>query len=272
MARERPIIGVTGPIRGGAAAWWFTRFGVWRAGGRAVRITPGTSIDSAKLDGLIIGGGADVDPKLYGQEVLHIVAAKKRDESTAEWLAGLIVLPVAWLLRKIAASYARACPRDPARDALEIRLIHDAVRRRIPILGICRGAQLLNVHFGGSLYQDIKGFYIEDPEVRTLLPRKRIAITQETRLSGVMCSCRVNALHRHAIHQLGGGLRVAARDRNGIVQAIEHDSLPFVVGVQWHPEYLPQLASQHALFRAIVTHATRQTKAAVAPKQIVSAA
>jgi putative glutamine amidotransferase len=68
----------------------------------------------------------------------------------------------------------------------------------------------------------------------------------------------VNALHRHAIDRLGEGLCVAARDRNGIVQAIEHERLPFVVGVQWHPEYLPQLPAQRAIFDALV----KQAKAA----------
>jgi putative glutamine amidotransferase len=62
----------------------------------------------------------------------------------------------------------------------------------------------------------------------------------------------VNALHRHAISRLGNGLCVAARDRNGIVQAIEHEHLPFVVGVQWHPEYLPQLPEQRVIFSALV--------------------
>ena len=87
---------------------------------------------------------------------------------------------------------------------------------------------------------------LEDPEVRTILPRKRVTLEEGTRLRRVLggAPARVNALHRQAIHTLGDGLRVAARDRNGIVQAIEHEGLPFVVGVQWHPEYLPQLPGQ----------------------------
>jgi putative glutamine amidotransferase len=68
---------------------------------------------------------------------------------------------------------------------------------------------------------------------------------------------RVNALHRQAIHRLGHGLRPAARDRNGILQAVEHETLPFVVGVQWHPEYLPQVRGQRRLFQALVREAKR---------------
>jgi len=67
MKNSKPLIGVTGPYKGGAAAWWFTRFGVWQAGGRAVRITPASKdagVEELGLDGLVIGGGADVDPKL----------------------------------------------------------------------------------------------------------------------------------------------------------------------------------------------------------------
>jgi putative glutamine amidotransferase len=75
---------------------------------------------------------------------------------------------------------------------------------------------------------------------------------------------RVNALHRQGVDRLGNALRVAARDRNGIVQAIEHASLPFAVGVQWHPEYLPQIASQRAIFRALVREARTHLRASTA--------
>jgi putative glutamine amidotransferase len=140
-----------------------------------------------------------------------------------------------------------------------MRLIGEAVARRLPVLGICRGAQLLNVHFGGSLHCELAGFYKEDPETRTILPHKRIVVTPGTKLDSLLGDelRRVNALHRQAIDRLGGGLRVAARDRNGIVQAIEHETLPFVLGVQWHPEYLPQVPQQRALFDSLVAHAKR---------------
>jgi putative glutamine amidotransferase len=255
---DRPIIGVTGPDRGGAAAWIFTRFAVWLAGGRALRITPGQPCDIEHVDGLIIGGGADVDPQLYGQELLHLIEEKRPEQPLIEWILGLVLLPLTWLLRKLTATWASPCAaRDPLRDALEMRLIHAAVVRRLPILGICRGCQLLNVHFGGSLYQSIKGFYVEDPEVRSILPRKRITVPPDAKLTNIVGGRpqRVNALHRQAIHELGRGLRVAACDRNGIVQAIEHETLPFVLGVQWHPEYLPQVREQRALFKMLVKDA-----------------
>jgi putative glutamine amidotransferase len=263
MMRERrqPTIGVTGPDRGGAAAWIFTRFAVYRAGGCAVRITPHHPCEIDKLDGLIIGGGADVDPKLYGQELLHVGEKKSTSQPLSRWALNLILFALMWLVRKIASAHMPTHGgRDAQRDALEMRLIHGAIARGLPILGICRGAQLLNVYFGGSIYQSLKGFYVEDPEVRTILPRKRIDVPPDAKLRAIIGAHppRVNALHRQAIHQLGEGVRVAARDRNGIIQAIEHESLPMVVGVQWHPEYLPQVPQQAALFHALVRYARRR--------------
>src|SRR3954449_4775335 len=149
-----PTIGVTGPDRGGAAAWLFTRLAVALAGGRAVQITPNHPHDAIvdQLDGLIIGGGADVDPTLYGQE--HLPTAHRVSvppgHSPLLWIVNLLVAPLIWLVRKSAACCVQAST-DDARDRLEIRLLDDAVRRRIPILGICRGAQLINVCFGGGL-------------------------------------------------------------------------------------------------------------------------
>ena len=255
-----PIIGVTGPDAGGGAAWWFTRFAVWLAGGHAVRITPRRPHRIDGLDALVIGGGADVDPQLYGQSEAPPVPSKREpDEPRLLYVLEWVVSPLTWLARKLAARLAPHSGRDAARDELEMRLLDEAVGRGLPVLGICRGEQLLNVYFGGSLHRDLAGFYVEDPEVRTILPRKRVTLANGTTLRRVIrdAAPRVNALHKHAINALGKGVRVAARDRNGIVQAIEHEQLPFVVGVQWHPEYLPQLPSQRALFAALV----RQAKA-----------
>ena len=260
----KPLIGVTGPDRGGEAAWWFTRFAVWLADGRAVRITPACPRTLDHLSGLIVGGGADVDPTLYGQELLEIAKAQRREERFSDYVAGLILFPATSLARKLAARRPTHGGRDAARDALEMKLIDEAVHRRLPVLGICRGEQLLNVYFGGTLKQALKGLYVEDPEVRTILPRKHVVVEAGSRLARVLGRHprRVNALHSQAIDRLGAGLRVAARDRNGIVQAIEHETLPFVLGVQWHPEYLPQKREQRRIFESLLRVARRHAQAA----------
>lgn len=255
----RPVIAVTGPDRGGAAAWLFTRIAVFIAGGRAVHITPCCPRSLDGIHGLVIGGGADVDPNLYGQDPTPVLPeSKPPDESWGRYLIELLLFPLTWLLRKLSGkSRAKSVGRgDRARDALEMRLLDDAIRRGLPVLGICRGQQLLNVYFGGSLHQDLASFYVEDPATRTILPRKRIVPEPGTRLGQLFGDgARVNALHRQGVHALGKDVRVAARDRNGIVQAIEHETLPFVVGVQWHPEYLPQLPSQRAIFAKLIEQA-----------------
>jgi len=251
-----PIIGVTGPDCGGGAAWIFTWLAVTLAGGHAVRITPSHPRAIEHLDGLIIGGGADVDPALYGRMEPRIIPrSREREKPLGVHVLDLVLFPLTWIARKFSGWFVQS-RRDEARDQLELRLIEQAIAAGKPILGICRGQQLLNTCFGGTLHQSLSGLYIEDPEARTILPRKRIITDPQSQLARIWRRqrppVRVNALHRQGIDQLGRGIRAAARDRNGIIQAIEHQSLLFVIGVQWHPEYLPQRAEQRSLFHALV--------------------
>jgi len=253
----RPVIGVTGPVRGGESAWFFTWLALTLVGASARWITPSRPARIEDLDGLIIGGGADVDPELYGEKLADMLEpTSERQRSTVRKLMDLLLLPLTWLIRQLLARTSDV-RMDTKRDDLEWRLLDAAVGLKLPVLGICRGAQLMNVYFGGSLLQSLAGYYVETREIRSIRPRKRISVRPDTCLARILGRNEpwVNSLHRQAVDRLGRHVRIAAADRNGIVQAIEHEALPFAIGVQWHPEFLPQRPEQLAIFRALVAAA-----------------
>lgn len=253
----RPLVGVTGPDRGGFSAWLMTALALRRCGALPVRIRPGWPVDESRLEALVIGGGTDVHPTHYGESAGELPEASRRPKnSVLDWTVGL-------LLSAMRALFARRDIQqyDPARDALEKRLIRRALIFRLPILGICRGAQMMNVELGGSLYRDIGHFYTESTgNVRSVLPRKRIRVAEGTQLRQILGkdNCRVNALHNQSVRELGDGVVVAAVEPSGVIQAVEQSGHPFFIGVQWHPEYIPQSGTQQALFRALVARASRQ--------------
>ena len=220
--RERPLIGVTTSRRSGWRIFPLVALNIWLAGGRAVRFGTGYNNDLSRVSGVIIGGGDDISPDLYKGKLV---------------------------------TSARV---DPARDALEAQLVKEAFAHDIPVLGICRGAQMLNVALGGTLYQDAYGTYLSSQKVWTILPRKTICPTPGTRLAEISGAApmEVNALHSQSVWKLGDGLRIAARDPGGMVQAIERLQAPFALGVQWHPEHLFYARRQRAIFKALVTAAT----------------
>ena len=255
---KQPIIGITGPDRGGFTAWHMTALAVRRAGAKAVRVTPRRRVDQAQLDGIVIGGGTDVDPFHYGQESGSSDRQAMQHSTAVDWLVGLLL----GVVRALFATYSNQ-DYDPQRDSLEKNIISFALGKDLPVLGICRGAQLMNVALGGSLHQDIGHFYTEDTSnIRSILPRKTISISVATKLHQYLRtgSCYVNALHNQSINQLGTDIVVSAIEPSGVVQAIEKRGHPFFLGVQWHPEYMPQSEIQQGLFRGLVDCA-RQCRA-----------
>lgn len=224
-APRRPLIGITGPDGWFVPGWWFARLGVWLAGGRARRMTPSRHFDPARLDGLIIGGGDDIDPSLYHDII------DDEEEGVAEI--------------------------NPERDAFEQKMIRHALDVGLPLLGICRGAQLINVVLGGSLHRDIRDMRIKTSNKRTPFPSKQASLISRSRMSHLIgaTGAPINSLHHQAVDRLGDGLRISGRDADGIVQAIEGTGDKFLIGVQWHPEYLPQYAAQRRLFRHLVAAA-----------------
>lgn len=232
----RPLIGVSVSRRTGWRVFPLIAFNIWLAGGRSVKWNAFREFDLGAVDGVVIGGGDDVGPELYGGKL------------------GL------------------SARLDPARDCFELSLAENALEQNIPVLGICRGAQMLNVALGGSLDQDAWTTFAAARKITTILPKREICLEADTRLAklcGSQPMC-VNALHSQAVETLGRGLRVAARDTHGMIQAIERVRDPFALGVQWHPEHLFYAYRQRAIFRALVNAARaygderQQVRAAIA--------
>ncbi len=224
----KPVVAVTGPAKGLPLAFWCTAFAVWRAGGVAVRLTPRNyhEHEKDKFHAIIIGGGSDIDPGLYEGEINELA------------------------------------PIDPERDAFEIEMIEHALCTHLPIMGICRGMQLINVVLGGSLFGDIRGMRARTSNRRTPLPRKTALLVGEGHVSQIFSASRwrINSLHHQAVDRLGRDLQVVARDLDDIVQAVESRDHRYLVGVQWHPEYLPYFPAQQRLFARLL-EAARQTPA-----------
>ena len=168
-----------------------------RAGAQVVHSS--AAEDAVVCDGLLLPGGGDVDPMYYGQE------------------------------------NRGSHPPDPLRDTVELRLIREFLAAGKPILGICRGEQMLNVALGGSLHQDI-------PEHTRLEDADRlhpVRVTENSRMAALYGAGEivVNSSHHQAVDRIGDGLRAVMYSPDGYVECIEHETLP-VMGVQWHPERL----------------------------------
>ena len=171
----RPVIAITGPQRGAFGPRLLVSLAVRLYGGQPLQLRPGDAGREHRFDGVVITGGHDVNPVLY-------------------------------------AAAPEVEPRyDEARDALEVAIIDEALERHLPLLGICRGAQLLNVRLGGTLFQELKSRRRKTSNRWTVLPLKTLCIRPGTVLARVMGegTARINSLHNQAIDRSGKGLHVS---------------------------------------------------------------
>ncbi|MBC7543365.1 MAG: gamma-glutamyl-gamma-aminobutyrate hydrolase family protein [Candidatus Sericytochromatia bacterium] len=224
-----PRIGVTGVDTYGLRSWKFQRYTahVRAAGGIPVPLGRRNTVLPAGLSGLLLAGGEDVDPVLYGAEP-H-----------------------------------RTFKGNRGRDLAEFALARQALGLGMPILAICRGCQLLNVVLGGTLLQDIPSQH-PHPLPHTGGVRHAMRIHAGTRLDGLVddLQVEVNSYHHQAVAELAQGLQPSAVSPDGILEAWEADPdgmiTSYVMAVQWHPERAPfNDGISQPLFGDFVTTAAR---------------
>ncbi|HTW03114.1 MAG TPA: gamma-glutamyl-gamma-aminobutyrate hydrolase family protein [Streptosporangiaceae bacterium] len=237
------------PLIGISAYCEQARWGVWEtqamvlprryadrvsaAGGIPVLLPPVPDVEEAlgQLDGLMLSGGGDIDPARYGAQPAPETGSV-RDE----------------------------------RDSAEFALFATALERRLPVLGICRGMQIINVARGGSLHQHLPAVVGNDghAQVPGAFGSHPVRVTPGSRLAGILGRDKadVPTHHHQAVDRLGDGLTATAWTPDGTIEAFELDAVesPFVLAVQWHPEAGDDLS----LFRALVA-AARDRSPAAAP-------
>ncbi|MBW9122449.1 gamma-glutamyl-gamma-aminobutyrate hydrolase family protein [Microbacterium trichothecenolyticum] len=236
-ASRKPVIGLTTYLEQARQGVWDVRAAflpqqyfdsVTASGGVAVLLPPQPGPQSAAdavldgLDGLILTGGVDVEPSLYG-----------------------------------AQRHPLTDPARPDRDAWELALFRGAERRRTPVLAICRGLQLVNVSRGGTLHQHLpEALGTERYRVGGgVFATNEVTVDEGSRLAELVGagSLEVHSYHHQGIDRLGAGLVATARTDDGLVQAFESEGEGYVVGVQWHPE---ENREDRRLFAGLVAEAS----------------
>ncbi|WP_133131186.1 gamma-glutamyl-gamma-aminobutyrate hydrolase family protein [Legionella yabuuchiae] len=219
---NRPVIAITHSVNQSRVAIFFVKLAIWLAGGTAKCITAQKNSNFFDYDGLVLCGGVDINPELYGD-------TKKQ-----------------------------GYPYEPERDELELAHLTLAEKKNIPVFGLCRGCQLMNVFRSGTLHLDIVKAYEKAQYPSNLIGyiffRKMIYIEKESKLFVLVqkSEIKVNSLHKQSISQLGRDLVISASEKNKIVQCIEDPRKQFFLGVQFHPEFLIYKNYFRNLFRALV--------------------
>lgn len=254
MPVDRPVIGISTselrtpdrvtpvpegePVRREMALGLMYVDAIFQAGGLPLVLPPLTPGFAAPLldavDGLCIPGGPDIHPGLYGHE-----------------------------------PHAMLGPTEAELDAFELALVTEALARAMPVLGICRGSQMINVAMGGTLHQHLPAC------VEGVLPHRQdahvgsashpVRVAAGSRLASVLGrqSAEVNSLHHQAVDRLADGLAATAWAPDGVVEAVEGTGGAFLLGVQWHAEGLIERREQRLLLSAFVDSAASRRAGAV---------
>lgn len=236
--QANPVVLVTGPDKRFKFGWWVSQLLLKKYGLEPKYVTASTGNKYKNVDGVVIGGGDDIEPSHYG------------------------------LVGDDTGSY------DKARDRMELDVASKALAADVPILGICRGAQLLNIALGGNLHADIRTLRRKTPKRNSILPAKLAyllkmdaakylisashflqekaePVSDEIECKHQKMHIRINQLHHQAIDKLGLGLKVIAKDDDGFIQAVAEKGAAggSILGVQWHPEYMPYSKVQRGIFK-----------------------
>lgn len=220
----KALIGICLPNKGNYFAHLFIKFNLILQGAHSVRLRPSkNNIKFERLDGLILSGGSDIDPTIYG-----------------------------------ANEDAHNTPLDKKRDAFELEMIDKAYKKKIPILGICRGAQLINIYFNGTLYPKILDLDEYIIHKNSFFPIKSAIIKRVSKLFSIIKKKEIyiNSIHNQTINKVGKSLKITAC-HDKIIEAIEKEDYPFLLGVQWHPEYLIYLKEHRLIFKNFVLFCTK---------------
>jgi putative glutamine amidotransferase len=234
---QRPVIGITVDYVTGKPHYmlpWTYAEAVEKAGGLPMMLPYKADLSLVsqyldQLDGVVLAGGDDLNPASYG-ETYHPQAQRI----------------------------------DPDRERFDHAVLDEIERRTMPVLGICLGSQLMNVHRGGSLHQFLPDIPRDSPlEHRRLddwTRRHEVFLEPDSLIAQALGKTQVisNTSHKQSVKTLGRGLRITARAPDGVIEGTEDPTKPFYVGVQWHPERQNDEADHLKLFELLVEHAGRR--------------
>ena len=196
-------------------------------------------------DAFLLTGGSDIDPQRYASRI-QVYEPKRYAEDDAR---------------------STVTEPSPRRDKVEDLVLNYAFTHDMPLLGICRGFQMINVHFGGTLYQDVsEQMEAQDPEALMIShwqgssfdrPTHTVSVQPGSQLADFLnaATLNVNSMHHQGIRDLAPCLKAVAYAPDGLVEALEHPAKKFIMGVQWHPEFLRDSMPQRRLFNAFVQYA-----------------